>query len=87
MNEIFNLCGIIGSILFGVCVFPQLFEVIKTGSAKGLNGWFILAWLLGDIFSIIYAFGVSAYPLLFNYLPSLIGIVIISFYYLKDRNV
>lgn len=75
--------GIAGSFLFGLCIFPQMFETWKNKSAKGMNIYFLIAWLLGDIFSTIYAIGIGAWPLLLNYGPSLIGVLYIMYYYYK----
>jgi uncharacterized protein with PQ loop repeat len=85
-GNLIETCGIIGSFMFGVCIFPQMYVTWKNKSAKGMNLYFLIAWLIGDILSMIYAVGIGAWPLLFNYGPSLIGVLYITYYYFKGRD-
>lgn len=77
--------GLTGSIMFGICIIPQVYQTIKTKSTKGINKYFLYTWLIGDILSIIYTIGISAFPLLYNYVPSLISVVILLYYYRKSN--
>lgn len=70
-----ELCGWIGSISFALCGVPQVIECY-TGK-KTISNWFILLWVMGDIFSSIYAIGTATYPNLLNYGASLICAILI----------
>jgi uncharacterized protein with PQ loop repeat len=77
--------GWIGSILFGVCGLPQAIQCAKDGHSRGLNWFFLLAWLFGEIFTLAYVWPKADYPLLANYLVNLVFLAIMLRYKIKER--
>lgn len=80
-----ELIGWIGSILFAICAAPQAVQCAKDGHARGLNWFFLLAWLGGEIFTIIYIWPKQDIPLLANYLVNLIFLVVMLRYKVSER--
>lgn len=68
-----NAVGWAGSILFGLCVLPQVWKVYRTHETKSFSWLFFLLWFVGEILSFIYVIatniqaGIYQYPLLANY--------------------
>lgn len=77
--------GWIGSILFAVCGLPQAVQSIRDGHSRGLNWTFLLCWLGGEIFTLIYIFPKSDWPLIFNYTLNLVFLGIIVRYKISER--
>ena len=71
MTEVF---GILGAIFFGVCAFPQVYQVWKTQETKAISLLFLILWALGEVFMWTYIIldNISTnncqWPLHFNYL-------------------
>lgn len=87
MNSIaLEAAGWIGSVLFAICGLPQAIACIRTGNAQGVDGLFLLAWLLGEIFTLIYVWPRSDWPLIFNYTMNLVFVLIIFKYKLRPRS-
>lgn len=78
-------CGWLGSILFAICGLPQAIQCYKDGHSRGLNWFFLLAWLGGEIFTIIYVFPKADYPLLANYFMNLVFLGIMLYYKIWER--
>ncbi len=77
--------GWLGSILFAICGLPQAISCVKTGHAKGLDWGFLMAWFLGEVFTLMYIWPKSDYPLIFNYSLNLFFLVIILKYKIWER--
>lgn len=77
--------GWIGSILFAVCGLPQAVQSIREGHSRGLNWPFLLCWLWGEIFTLIYIWPKSDWPLIFNYTLNLLFLVIIIWFKIYPR--
>ncbi len=75
-----EIFGWISSILFAFCGLPQAIKSVKTGRSDGLTWGFILMWLGGEIFAILYILPKSDLPLLFNYSINMIFLLIICAY-------
>lgn len=82
-----EIFGWLSSLFFCICGIPQAYKCYKEGNAQGLSFTFILTWLLGEIFGLIYISQLRPYPwpLFFNYLISSISTLVILFYYVKPR--
>lgn len=78
--------GWIGSILFAICGLPQAVQCAKNGHSRGLNWFFLLAWLFGEIFTIIYVWPKADYILLSNYFVNLIFLAIMIRYKIVERD-
>jgi uncharacterized protein with PQ loop repeat len=78
--------GWMGSILFAICGLPQAIQCAKDGHARGLNWFFLLAWLGGEILTIIYVWPKSDWPLLANYMVNLVFLAVMLRYKIKERN-
>jgi len=84
-----DVIGWLGAFLFAICGLPQLIKSLQhTASTKGLSLIFLLMWLVGEIFTIIYVcYRAFKWPLFLNYLFNIAivsGILMIYFFY-KDK--
>lgn len=81
-----ELIGWIGSIAFAICAAPQAWESYKTGKSDGITWGFLLLWLIGEIFTLIYVWPKILWPLIFNYLGNIFFILIVVRYKLYPRS-
>ena len=77
--------GWIGSILFAICGLPQAIQCARDGHSRGLNWFFLLAWLGGEILTIAYVWPKMDYPLLANYFANLGFLLVMLRYKLWER--
>jgi uncharacterized protein with PQ loop repeat len=77
--------GWLGAILFAICGLPQAWQCAKDGHSRGLNWFFLAAWLGGEILTIIYIWPKQDYPLLFNYLLNLVFLGVMIRYKIWER--
>lgn len=82
-----ELIGWIGSLLFGICGFPQAYQCYKDGHAKGISSSFIWLWTGGEIFTFIYVamLPITSWPLIANYTINLISVIMILKYKYWER--
>ena len=80
-----EILGWIGSILFAVCGAPQAWQCMRDGHSRGLNWFFLLAWLGGEILTILYVLPKMDLPLLANYFANLIFLLVMVRYKLWER--
>lgn len=72
--------GFIGAFLFGICAFPQVYQVWKTQDTKSLSLSFLIIWALGEVFTWIYIvlqnieLEIIQWPLHMNYFLNSIGL-------------
>jgi len=78
--------GWLGAILFAICGMPQAWQSWRDGHSNGLNWFFLLAWLFGELFTIAYVLPKMDMPLLFNYAINLIFLAIMIYYKLWPRD-
>ena len=65
---IISIFGWLGAILLATCGIPQLIKTLKTKKFDGLSLIFIIWWLLGEVFILIYVlYDAFRWPLIFNY--------------------
>jgi uncharacterized protein with PQ loop repeat len=61
--------GWLGAFLFAWCGVPQFIKAIVTKKVEGLSLIFLLMWLFGEFFSLIYImWAAPRAPLFFNYI-------------------
>lgn len=77
--------GWLGSILFAICGLPQAWQCWRDGHSRGLNWFFLLAWLGGEVLTIAYVWPKQDIPLLFNYGINLLFLGIMLRYKLVER--
>jgi len=64
--------GWLGAFLFAWCGLPQLIKAFRTKRVDGLSLIFLMMWLFGEFFSLIYVlFTAPRPPLIFNYIFNL----------------
>ena len=78
--------GWFGAFLFGVCGLPQAIQCARDGHSRGLNWFFLLCWLGGEILTIIYVWPKADYPLLANYLVNLVFLAVMLRYKIRERD-
>ena len=77
-----SMIGRIGSFLLAMCACPQAIKSYKDKNSNGIDGWFLLLWTLGEIFTFI---AVISEPykltyLLFNYGLNLVFLSVICYF-------
>lgn len=76
-----QLLGVIGAIAFAICGLPQAWQSFKTKSSQGVNVWFLLLWLFGEIITMIYVLlTVYDWILLSNYIVNILFLFVIMYY-------
>lgn len=82
-----EIIGWIGSIAFTFCAVPQAYKSYKDGHSDGLSLYYLLLWLIGEIFTIAYIFakGDVPIPLVANYVGNLFVLSIILKYKFYPR--
>ena len=86
-NSMIELLGYIGSICFAICALPQAYQSYKDKHSDGVNTYFLVLWLVGEIFSLIYGLTKDVPPIIMNYIGNLILISVILYFKLfPQRN-
>ena len=81
-----EIIGWIGSILFAICAIPQAYHCWKTKSCHGMTWLFLLMWLFGEVFTIIYVvLQHFSWALIFNYVFNLLSLGVIIYYKLNTK--
>jgi uncharacterized protein with PQ loop repeat len=76
-----ELIGWIGSVCFATCAIPQAWQSIKQKHSRGLSWAFLVAWFIGEIFTIWYIILTNPTPiLLLNYGVNFLVLLIILRY-------
>ncbi len=79
----YEVIGLLGSLLFAVCSWPLAYDSFKRRTAAGIQWSFVIIWFLAAVFSAVYAIGVQKYVLLPNYISG--GLGILGVLYVKVR--
>jgi hypothetical protein len=72
--------GWISSVSFAVCGIPQAYLCFTQKHSNGVSNLFLLLWILGEVSGIVYAASLNSFPLLFNYIFSLLCAMVILYY-------
>jgi Flp pilus assembly protein TadB len=72
--------GWLSTIFLATCGIPMLYKAYKDGNADGVSALFLLMWILGEIFGLIYVTWLWSLPLIANYLFNLILTIMIARY-------
>jgi uncharacterized protein with PQ loop repeat len=78
-----EIIGWIGSLMLSICGLPQAINSYRNKNSDGISWGFILLWLIGEIFLIIYLGYRKEYPLLFNCGLNVVLASIILFYKIR----
>ena len=85
-DTVLKACGWVGSMFFAVCAFPQAWKSFKDKHSDGSSFSFLMLWLFGEIFTIIYVIPTGNAPLLTNYFINTVLLVIIIRYKLFPKD-
>ena len=77
--------GWVGSILFAICGLPQAIQCARDGHSRGLNWFFLLAWLGGEVLTIAYVWPKQDWPLLANYFANMGFLLVMLRYKIWER--
>jgi uncharacterized protein with PQ loop repeat len=80
-----EIIGWIGATAFTFCAVPQAYKSFKDGHSDGLSLYYLLLWLIGEIFTIIYVVPQGKLPLTMNYIGNLIVLIVILKYKFYPR--
>jgi len=74
--------GWLGAFFFAICAVPQAWQSWKEKHSDGLSTMFIVFWLLGEIFMLVYVVFQPEldWPLIVNYVVNLLLTVVIAWY-------
>ena len=75
--------GWLGGVLLAACGLPQAIKSYKQKHSYGLSIWFLLMWLLGEVFVLIYVLPKWHWPLIFNYSANIVLVLIILYFKLR----
>ncbi len=76
--------GWIGSIMLSICGLPQAWESFRTKNSNGISWGFILLWLFGEIFALLYVVHKQEYPIIFNCILNTLIVSVIFYYKWKN---
>jgi len=79
-----NIIGTIASILWAVCLVPELLKTISEKNCKVAWGTLVI-WTVASVLSIIYTWSINSVPLFFNYSLNLIFQIILIIYKVKYK--
>ena len=82
-----DILGWIGATCFALCGVPQAIKAYREGHCRGLSVWFLMFWMLGEVFYIsgtLLKFGWVGW-MMFNYLFSVLCLSIIIYFKVKSR--
>lgn len=83
--DMIEFIGWCGSILFAICGIPQAYKSYVEGHSDGISWAFLILWLFGEFFTIIYIWPKQDIPLLINYLLNLVWIAVLVKYKIFPR--
>lgn len=83
-----EIFGWLGSFLLAICAAPQAFYALKHKNSHGISWGFLLLWLFGEIFTLIYVLKLQDAPLLLNYTLNLVFLCVILYFkvFPKSKN-
>lgn len=79
------MLGWIAGLILAACVLPQSIQSIREGNAEGVNGLFLLSWLVGLILMLFYLVSILAMPLIFTTTLTIVFVSIVTYYKFKPR--
>ena len=82
-TNIIETMGWLGGALLAACGLPQAIKSYRQKHSYGLSIWFLLMWLLGEVFVLIYVLPKWHWPLIFNYSANIVLVLIILYYKLR----
>jgi lipid-A-disaccharide synthase-like uncharacterized protein len=78
-----ELIGYIGSAFLAINAVPELIRTINDGRCH--IGWpMLVLWLLGEIFTTVYAISLGNIPLIMNYVFNLFIVIVMLWYKLRN---
>lgn len=83
--------GFLGALFFGICSFPQVYQVWKTQDTKAMSKSFLILWALGEIFCWVYIIaqnytvGIIQWPLHMNYFLNGIGLAYLLYKKFREK--
>jgi uncharacterized protein with PQ loop repeat len=80
-----EVVGWIGSFCLSICGAPQAYSSLKNKHSEGISLSFILLWLVGEIFTLIYIIPKKDIPLIVNYSLNLLFIFLVLWYKLYPK--
>jgi len=76
----------IGNLLLAICALPQAYKSLKDGNSEGISMLFLIAWTLGEYFTLIHVLiDTSSAALALNYITNSILCTIILYYKVYPR--
>jgi uncharacterized protein with PQ loop repeat len=86
-GNIARLIGYLGTFLFSIRLFPQIYHLFKTRLTAGLDYRFITLDLLGSSCFLIYALYLKAYPMILANSASIFCDIILLFLIYDIENI
>jgi len=86
-GNIARLIGYLGTFLFSIRLFPQIYHVFKTRLTAGLDYRFIILDLLGSSCFLIFALYLKAYPMILANTAAILGDIILLYLIYDIENI
>lgn len=81
-NTMIEALGAIGSFAFAVSGLPQAILSFRQKHSRGISGWLLFLWLVGELFTLLYVLlKFSDLWLLINYTLNLFFVSVITYYW------
>ena len=75
-----------GSFMLAICAVPQAYKSYVDKHSNGVSWYFLLLWLFGEVFLLVYVINKLDIPLIINYLSNIIIVMVILYYKVKGVN-
>jgi uncharacterized protein with PQ loop repeat len=76
--------GWVGSIMLSICGLPQAWDSLKNKHSNGISWGFILLWLFGELFALVYVVYKKENPIIFNCVLNTVIVSVIFYYKWKN---
>lgn len=76
-----TISGYLGALLLAACALPLLFQTVRDGHARGVNGWFLFLWLTGECSMMTHVVLIhGSAPLILNYAANVAMVGVVGWY-------
>jgi len=86
-GNIARIIGYLGTFLFSIRLFPQIYHVFKSRLTAGLDYRFIVLDLFGSTCFLIFALYLKAYPMILANTAAIFGDIILLFLIYDIENI
>lgn len=83
--NIFDVCGILSSILICIMFVPEVVHVYKLRDAKAINYWFLYLNLIASVLALVYSVQYNVIPMtITNISAGIFSLILCRFKYVNE---